>query len=297
MRIPAALFTKLVQMAMRCHDRTRRFWTMLALALRIAQALSLHDSNPPFSVNPLEREMRRRLWHAIRWLDVQAALISASEPMIQPRWLIFKPFYDINDDKPGTNSEKQISSQGNLSETSLFNVIPYAQETARHLTVSNSVTPYTKDRYQRQQLVLTFKQHMNNLFIGLKPERINFHWYLTELAHSIGVFLQLLAVRLTKKGAYLENSQASSVEIFRLAVEALESRLRVYGSTKAQPWQWIQYLFFPWQALIIALVEIPVCHDVSLLKVYGPLLSKVTNHLPPSISSRCLVVSENQCRA
>ncbi|RJE17123.1 hypothetical protein PHISCL_10540, partial [Aspergillus sclerotialis] len=58
----------------RSQDHSRRAWTMLSMALRIAQALSLHIPHPPFPLDPFEREMRRRLWHAIGMLDVQAAL-------------------------------------------------------------------------------------------------------------------------------------------------------------------------------------------------------------------------------
>ncbi|KAL6234650.1 hypothetical protein BDW75DRAFT_159122 [Aspergillus navahoensis] len=47
--------------ALRCHDRSRRFWTMIALALRIAQALSLHDPDSPSPIKPFVKEMRRRL--------------------------------------------------------------------------------------------------------------------------------------------------------------------------------------------------------------------------------------------
>ncbi|KAE8382501.1 hypothetical protein BDV26DRAFT_5613 [Aspergillus bertholletiae] len=257
--------------AMRCHDRTRRFWTMLALALRIAQALSLHNPNPPFPVKPLERQMRRRLWHAIGLLDIQAALSSASEPMIQSSWLRFEPLVDMDDDDCSTDFESQIPSRRKVPETSLFHVISYAHETARHLAMSNS-SPYANQIQQRQQLITTFKKQTDELFVGHQLDQNNLNCYAKELAHSIGVYLQLLAVR--PLDTSLSSSQATGVNMLRLAVEALDSRFRVYSSVKAQPWRWIAPLFFPWQALAISLAGILVCDDLGLVRRIWPLVEQ-----------------------
>lgn len=50
------------------------------LAVRIAQEVSLHLSEPPLPVQPFEREIRRRLWHGSGFLDVETAMEGASEP-------------------------------------------------------------------------------------------------------------------------------------------------------------------------------------------------------------------------
>ncbi|PWY94983.1 hypothetical protein BO94DRAFT_507818 [Aspergillus sclerotioniger CBS 115572] len=256
--------------AMRCHDRTRRFWTMLALALRIAQALSLHDPNPPFPMKAFEREMRRRLWHAIGWLDIQASLSSASEPMMQTSWLRFQPFLDLNDDEFSADLEIQVSTGRKISETSLFHVLSYAQETTRYLTIPNS----TRSTNARRQQTLTFKKRTDELLVGIQPDKNNFHWYLKELAHSIEVFLQLLAVRPPQKNPVFEPCPVTNVRTLRLAVEALDSRRRVYSSAKTQQWRWIHPLFFPWQALAVALAEVQVCDDIRLVESIWPLIEQ-----------------------
>ncbi|KAE8327559.1 hypothetical protein BDV39DRAFT_192745 [Aspergillus sergii] len=260
--------------AMRCHDRTRRFWTMLALALRIAQALSLHDPNPPFPVKPFEKEMRRRLWHAIGLLDIQASLSSASEPMIQSTWFRFEPFRDIDDDEFSTDSEIQISPRRNVAETALFHVLSYAQETARQLNISNSVTSYRKSAQQRQQLIMAFKSRTNALFVGYHTDQNNLVCYAKELSHSIGLFLHLLAVRPVEISSSSGDSQNTNVNILRLAVEALDSRCRVYSSVKTQPYRWIAPLFFPWQALATSLAEILVCDDLHFVRSVWPLIEQ-----------------------
>ncbi|KAB8211505.1 hypothetical protein BDV34DRAFT_219460 [Aspergillus parasiticus] len=260
--------------AMRCHDRTRRFWTMLALALRIAQALSLHDPNPPFPVKPFEKEMRRRLWHAIGLLDIQAALSSASEPMIQSTWFRFEPFLDMDDDELSTDLEIQTSPRGKVPDTALFHVLSHAQETARQLNISNSVTTYSKSVQQRQQLIMVFKTRTDELLAGCQPDQNDLNCYAKELAHSIGIFLHLLAVRPMENSSSSCDSQVTNVNLFRLAVEALHSRCRVYSSVQTQPWRWIAPLFFPWQALATCLAEILVCDDLYFVRSVWPLIEQ-----------------------
>ncbi|RAQ66400.1 hypothetical protein COH20_002570 [Aspergillus flavus] len=260
--------------AMRCHDRTRRFWTMLALALRIAQALSLHDPSPPFPVKPFEKEMRRRLWHAIGLLDIQASLSSASEPMIKSTWFRFEPFRDMEDDEFSTDLEIQISPRRNVAETAMFHVLSYAQETARQLNISNSVKSDTKSVQQRQQLIISFKTRTDELFVGCQTDQNNLNCYAKELAHSIGIFLHLLALRPVEASSSSCNSQNTNVNLLRLAVEALDSRCRVYSSARTEPWRWIAPLFFPWQALATSLAEILVCDDLHFVRSVWPLIEQ-----------------------
>ncbi|GKZ37992.1 hypothetical protein AbraIFM66950_009884 [Aspergillus brasiliensis] len=237
--------------ALRCHDRSRRFWTMTAIALRIAHALELHDPNPSFAIQPFEKEMRRRLWHAIGWLDMQASLCGVSESMFQSSWLIFQPFHIIDDGDFGPNSEIQMRPRDIL----LFLKPP---------------APYINDIHKRQQLVRTFKWRVDELIAGLQPEQINFHWYLKEIAHTIVMFLQLLAFRPLKKDVPLEPSHASGMDMLKLAVEVLDSRRRVYSNPRTEPWHWLEPLFFPWHALAIALAEVRACEDLSLMESVWP---------------------------
>ncbi|KAB8220221.1 hypothetical protein BDV33DRAFT_191401 [Aspergillus novoparasiticus] len=161
-----------------------------------------------------------------------------------------------------------------ISLTALFHVLSYAQETARQLNISNSVTTYSKSVQQRQQLIMVFKTRTDELFVGCQPDQNNLNCYAKELAHSIGIFLQLLAVRPMENSLSSDDSQVTNVNLLRLAVEALDSRCRVYSSVKTQPWRWIAPLFFPWQALATSLAEILVCDDLHFVRSVWPLIEQ-----------------------
>lgn len=247
---------------------------MLALALRIAQALSLHDSSPPFPVQPFEKEMRWRLWHAIGLLDIQASLSNASEPMIQSNWFRLESFHYIDNDEFETDLEIQISPRRKVSENALFHVLSYAQEITRQLIIPNFATPCTKSIQQRQQLTRAFKTRIDELFVGCPPDQNDLGHYAKELSRSVGLVLQLLAVRPVENSSSSGDSQATNVNVFRLAVETLEARCRIYSSVKTQPWQWIASLFFPRQALATCLDEILICNDLHFVRSVWPLIEQ-----------------------
>ena len=61
-------------------DTSRRAWTLLAVALRIARAMGLHHES--VQRTPFQTELRRRLWHQIRFLDIYTSLDRGSEHLI-----------------------------------------------------------------------------------------------------------------------------------------------------------------------------------------------------------------------
>ncbi|KAL9115778.1 MAG: hypothetical protein Q9227_000146 [Pyrenula ochraceoflavens] len=71
--------------ALRSNENSRRSWTILGLAVRIAQALGLHreecDEKHMVSCQ-FKREMRRRLWWQLCLLDRQLSADRGSDPLI-----------------------------------------------------------------------------------------------------------------------------------------------------------------------------------------------------------------------
>ncbi|UPL02827.1 hypothetical protein LCI18_013761 [Fusarium solani-melongenae] len=72
-----------VQAVLRSHDASRRSWALLALAIRLAKALSLHRDKPThISFTPFEAEVRRCLWWSLIILDIRAAEDRGAEASI-----------------------------------------------------------------------------------------------------------------------------------------------------------------------------------------------------------------------
>lgn len=60
-------------MAIRACHRYASSWTLLAVAVRLANALSLGSENIQ-SFTAIDLEVRRRLWYCINLMDIQAML-------------------------------------------------------------------------------------------------------------------------------------------------------------------------------------------------------------------------------
>lgn len=255
-----------LQVAARTHDPSRRMWTMLSVALRIAQALSLHLPEPPFPLRPFEREMRRRLWHLIGWLDVEATLDRVSEPMMRSTWIQPHHLANINDEEYcfETYEPFQIPMTGTQpTDATLFIMISHAQYAFRTLDLSGFAEPGVIDVLARQQTVDNFRHSADALLAGCDPESDPFHWFITQLRERIHAVLQLLALRPLGKSAgnaaFPSPDGIPGSQVLSLAADILEQRQRMYSDRRAEPWRWFEPLFFPWHALAVALNEVCAC--------------------------------------
>lgn len=69
----------------RRQDDIRLGWTMVGLAIRIANSLGLHRDGSNFGLNPYDTEMRRRCWYQILALGEYGFISSESEALIPIR--------------------------------------------------------------------------------------------------------------------------------------------------------------------------------------------------------------------
>ena len=106
------------QASVRFSDRSRRAWTLFALAFRLAQALGLNVPEESSSRKPFETEMRRRLWHAIGVLDLNATVDRGTEPMLVGTVMGVRPPANINDTDMHPDMESPITSREGFTDIS-----------------------------------------------------------------------------------------------------------------------------------------------------------------------------------
>ncbi|GKZ33049.1 hypothetical protein AbraIFM66950_002768 [Aspergillus brasiliensis] len=151
--------------SIQAHDRSRRAWTMLSLALRIAQSLFLDKADPPFTVSALERQIRERLWHVISLLDVQASFDRGSAPMVHADWLRSQafPVMDVLDFFTPPEDDTSSAPGASLSNPTFMMVMAEAQHAFRSLHLSSGTSPSAVgiDIHLRLQIAATSKQHHN----------------------------------------------------------------------------------------------------------------------------------------
>ncbi|KAF4178298.1 hypothetical protein CNMCM8694_009230 [Aspergillus lentulus] len=261
--------------AARTHDTSRKVWTMLSVALRIAQALSLHMTDPPFPVTPFEREMRRRLWHLIGWLDLEASLNRGSESMMRSAWIQTHSLTNINDDDFGFDSKDPLpAAQSGPTEATLLIMFAHGQCALRTLDLSNFAEPGITDVHMRQQTVDHFRRTTKELLVGCDPENVPFHWFMSQIQEQISAVLQLIALRPLQRSPTFVPAELPVPQMLALAADILERRQRMFSDPRAQPWRWFELLYFPWHALVVAMTEVCVCTDRWVIDRYWPTLER-----------------------
>lgn len=79
-------------------EDTRTSWTLVGLAVRIAQSLGLHRDGSHFPITAFETEIRRRLWYEICILDFRTAEDHGCDPGVLSISYDTKMPLNINDD-------------------------------------------------------------------------------------------------------------------------------------------------------------------------------------------------------
>lgn len=126
--------------SIRVNDRSRWSWTLLALAVRLSQALDLHTKEGPTSRKPFETEMRRRLWHQIGVLDINAAIDRGTEPMLAGKIKGIDPPANINDEDIFPDMSSPITSREGFTDMSFCLMSNEAEPLIRELVYPSEET-------------------------------------------------------------------------------------------------------------------------------------------------------------
>lgn len=245
---------------------------MLSMAVRIAQAQFLHRPEPPFPVRPFEREMRRRLWAGIGFLDVEASLDRASEPMMQSTWLTSHPPLNINDSEISFDMETAPAQESAGFTDMTFTMIVFkAQSVSRLLTFSHFMENTANSITMRQHLVIGFQQTASLLLLHADPDRIPFHWFTRAVAECTNSSLQLITLRPLQRIPGFVPPPVRGDRLLQVAVDVLLKSESLRSDPRAAPWQWVEYAFVPWHPLAVALAELCECDDPALMdKFWDP---------------------------
>lgn len=250
---------------------------MLSMALRVGQALSLHIADPPFAVCPFKQEMRRRVWLGIGLLDVAASLDRASEPMMQSAWLDSHPPLNINDEDIWLGMQGPIREhpEGTFTDMTHILVTAASSSATRSLAFTDFIEAAVKLMGLRQQAVLDFQQTASNLLSGCRPDLSDFQWYAQKTAGVISSWLQLACLRPLQRSKNFIPPKLHGYVLLKLAANNLQWSEETYNYPGAAPWRWFGSMWVPWHALAVAIAELCVCKDPTVMSRYWSVVDQV----------------------
>ncbi|KAL6233818.1 hypothetical protein BDW75DRAFT_214188 [Aspergillus navahoensis] len=276
--------------SIQAHDRSRRAWTMLSLALRIAQSLFLDKAEPPFVVSALERQMRQRLWHIISLLDIQASFDRGSAPMLHADCLRSQVFPAMNFLDFSISPEEDGSSPPGtlLADPTFIMAMAEAQRAFRSLDLSGGTGLCTLgiDIHCRLQIAAAFKQKSQVFLKDSQPQKICLHWFLEKIVNVTHAFLQLVAVQPLQGFSNTPFSRdiVSQCTSLSLAVQFLQTLNEMYQNPRIEPFRWYVRLFVPWHAFSVAMDQVCDCSDASLQRYYRSAIAGLYSSLQELLS-------------
>jgi len=94
-------------------------WSLFGLALRTAHALRLHNDEINEELSPFEREMRRRVWHNMRRLDIVVSLDRGTYPCLPVNTMVMLPL-NIDDSQFDFHTEGPLKAQTGYTCVAMF---------------------------------------------------------------------------------------------------------------------------------------------------------------------------------
>ncbi|KAL4738134.1 hypothetical protein BDV11DRAFT_216160 [Aspergillus similis] len=270
----------------RAHDKTMAVRTLIAVAVRSARSLALHQD--PLDESFFDQQARSRLWLIICLLDIQSSVAQISEPLISYREAAsaLARVQHINDSDFDPTTATPVTDREGLTDTT-FTLINYQVELAgsrlrlppsnladgRKTSTGSGVAAYSNrlhgEQIQESQIRL-FEQASLSLLHFCDPDSSAYAWFTCHSIQCLVAAVRLAGYQsmMAQQANRAEGSRNS--ELLRQALGYLQKMQTVQTDSRSEGFRW--YLKVPWSALAIAIGECNVCADVTLIQRAWPLL-------------------------
>ncbi|KAI9718651.1 MAG: hypothetical protein M1828_006659 [Chrysothrix sp. TS-e1954] len=255
----------------RSHDTSRYTWTMLGLAVRIAQGLTLHLDDSRLPLSPFQKQMRRRIWMNLCIIDQQNAIDRGSNPIIEAQDFNTPKPLNVNDEdlSPSALHEPEprvgitdvtigyISSEGALVAKALNYYSPGNTEPPKEIEQNWAV---------RWEKVLDLRRHLTAEYLIHADPSNSWHWLMTQVLEVVCAQGLLMSVRPLQRHPGCQAPRVSGTSVLTIAIEVLEKTRVMWSSPKVQPWCWWGRMYNQWFAIAVACGELCVSSSGSIVE-------------------------------
>lgn len=227
-------------------------WTLIAIVVRIATAMNLHREPSKYCTyySAFQRELRRRLWWRIRYLDVFSSIDRGSELLISAEsYSVELPTF-TNDDTFDENSTEIPELENCETDMSFVNVCFDACVVIESL-LKPEVQPSGETWEKRHQLALDFSKRVDEKYLQYYNKGTPFHGFCIAVCESMKASMVLRAVRPMQRHVSSTPPRVDSPYVLRIAMDNLRASERIYATKAADRWKW--QVWVQWHALAVAL--------------------------------------------
>ncbi|KAL1392547.1 fungal-specific transcription factor domain-containing protein, partial [Phyllosticta capitalensis] len=248
---------------LRSHNKTRSAWTLVALAVRVAQDLNLHRDGALTGFSPYDTEVRRRLWWQIVVLDIRACEDRGSFPLIALEQCSTKVPLNINDEDIEPNTRFPPQEREGYTEMTFSKLCQEASAVAPKFfspIPANIDDEHKREHWQHQiqEEVERFKERMQKMFLAhCKPE-VPIQYVVIKVVQIILTEFWLLVHYPIQTRRFAFKSKATKLEILEAAVTHLEIDYEVVMHPLSIKFSWYFDTYVEWHPIAVALAELCV---------------------------------------
>ncbi|CRG91726.1 Thiamine repressible genes regulatory protein thi1 [Talaromyces islandicus] len=254
--------------ATRAHDKSRAVWTLVATAVRLAQALNLHVECLGPSETFFSRQMRKRLWFTIGVLDLQTCFEPDSKPLIPLEMIQLSKPLNLND------SDFDQSHQGTEPrELDEVTDMTFALMTYKVQILARSMYRIKEDKELEstgEVLVTAFENDVYQLTKSCNPNDNSYSWFIYHSARSLTASAQLFTI-----GSITEtpSSTQASCSTLEMCAKSIENVSRIHNDERGEAFRW--YVTPQWPVVALAVRECYVSTDFATIRRVWPLIEEV----------------------
>ena len=249
-------------------------WTLISLAVRIAQAMGLHHENYSSPLRPFRREMRRRLWWKICVLDSHAAEDRATNPIITTDSFNTMLPLNVNDEDLHVDTCEEVEERQGFTDMTFSLICLELTDILRQLNyvpVKQLDQPQkgSQEKWtQRTNAVIKVQRHLEDKYLRHFNLANPFHWATRLVADNITAIMWLIVYRpLQQRPDISPLAQRPDPGILGLAVEVLERDHQLSTDPAASGFRWLSQTYVQWHALAVTFAELCV-------KIEGPVVER-----------------------
>ncbi|KAI9742890.1 MAG: hypothetical protein M1818_003619 [Claussenomyces sp. TS43310] len=247
----------------RRHDDGRSIWSLVGLAIRLAQALGLHRDGAILGLSPFDTEMRRRLWWQICALDTRASEDYGSDPTILEASYDCKFPLNLNDSDICPNTTETPVPREGISDMTFCLIRYEICVLSRRL----GFVPYRgpchdaakkRNLAEKEKMICDLHEHLEITYLRYCNDAGPLFWVAATIARLVVSKMNLMIHGFRSPKDDNEFPQEIRDRLFVSAVEVAEYTrlLETEGSTKK--WGWLFHTYVQWYAIAFVLREICV---------------------------------------
>jgi hypothetical protein len=199
--------------------------------------------------------------------------------MIRADWLQSNPPSNVNDSDISFGMVGPVHESPGFTDMTFSMITLKAQYTARLLNFTDFTDPTVRSVAKRQQLVNEYQETTSKLLQHSQPDKVPFHWFTRQVAENINTVMQLIALRPLQRNSNFIPPRVRGDRLLQLSVDVLKKAHKIITDPRAIPWRLVEHMFVPWHSLAIAISELCVCEDLTLMERFWAPVREAYDHL------------------